>query len=211
MKQIAGRRATIRMALAAAASGATLASLPLNAWSKPEKEVEAAEDLMREHGVLRRALLVYRSAAERLRSDKQASVPVDALFKTATLFRTFGEDYHERLLEEQFIFPAVRKLKSPAAAYPDVLQSQHDQGRKLTDYVLDVTKGGPLSAETSASLAKALSSFELMYEHHTAREDTIVFTAWKDALSEKTYKEMSERFEGIEKKVFGHDGFEDAV
>ena len=33
-----------------------------------EKEVGAVEDLMREHGVLRRAILVYREAAVKLRA-----------------------------------------------------------------------------------------------------------------------------------------------
>jgi len=45
-------------------------------------DVTANEDLMREHGVLRRALLVYREAATRLRQDAN-SVPTDALEKTA--------------------------------------------------------------------------------------------------------------------------------
>ena len=62
-------------------------------------EVTAAEDLMREHGILRRALLVYQESAMRLRQDA-ASVPPDALEKAANLFRVFGEDYHERKLEE---------------------------------------------------------------------------------------------------------------
>ena len=33
-----------------------------------EKEVGAVEDLMREHGVIRRAILVYREAATKLRA-----------------------------------------------------------------------------------------------------------------------------------------------
>jgi hemerythrin-like domain-containing protein len=175
-----------------------------------EKKVEANEDLMREHGVLRRALLVYRAAALRLGSDP-AGVPAEALLKTARLFRTFGEDYHERKLEETYIFPVVRKLKGPAASYPDVLQLQHDRGRELTDYVISVTKSGRIASGNAMPLARALDAFELMYEHHTAREDTIVFTAWKESLSDKAYKEMSERFEKIEKQTFGHDGFDDAV
>src|SRR5882724_3697833 len=52
-------------------------------------EVTATEDLMREHGVLRRALLIYSAVAPRLRSDS-SSVPSDAVQKTAKLFRTFG-------------------------------------------------------------------------------------------------------------------------
>ena len=49
-------------------------------------EVTATEDLMREHGVLRRCLLVYVEVSSRLRRDA-ASVPPAALAKTATLFR----------------------------------------------------------------------------------------------------------------------------
>src|SRR5689334_3501028 len=73
---------------------------------KAEVEVTATEDLMREHGILRRALLVYSAAAVKLRANASA-VPPDALQKTAKLFQTFGEDYHEKKLEETYIFPAV--------------------------------------------------------------------------------------------------------
>src|SRR2546423_7807656 len=73
-----------------------------------EKEVTTLEDLMREHGELRRALLVYSSAAMRLRRNP-GDVSPDALQKTAKLFRAFGEEYHEQKLEEQYIFPLVKQ------------------------------------------------------------------------------------------------------
>ena len=40
---------------------------------------------------------------------------------------------------------------------------------------------------------------------------TIVFPAWKDALSEHERDQMGEEFEEIERRQFGTDGFEDAV
>ena len=43
-----------------------------------EIEVTATEDLMREHGILRRALLVYQESATRLRQDA-TSVPPEVL------------------------------------------------------------------------------------------------------------------------------------
>ncbi len=55
---------------------------------------------MREHGVLRRELLVYTNAAIRLRKNP-ADVAPDALQNTAKLFRAFGEDYHEKKDESQ--------------------------------------------------------------------------------------------------------------
>src|SRR5882724_11820035 len=65
-----------------------------------EPEVTATEDLMREHGVLRRALLVYQETAGRL--DAGAAISPEPLQKTATLFRAFGEEYHEKKLEEVY-------------------------------------------------------------------------------------------------------------
>jgi hemerythrin-like domain-containing protein len=173
-------------------------------------EVTATEDLMREHGVLRRALLVYTAAASRLRTNP-ASVPPEALQKTATLFRAFGEEYHEKKLEEAFIFPAVRKAGGEAATYPDVLVVQHDRGREITDYILAVTRGVKLGAAGGAQLAGVLDAFVLMYQHHAAREDTIVFPAWMQTLSDAQLDEMDDKFEEIETEQFGEDGYETAV
>lgn len=172
-------------------------------------EVTATEDLMREHGVLRRALLVYTAAAGKLRNDPPA-VPPDVLQKTAKLFRDFGEEYHEKKLEETYIFPAVKKAGGQAGGYPDILVAQHNRGREITDYILSVTQGAKL-ANNAVALAKALESFVLMYEHHAAREDTIIFPAWKQTMSEKQLDEMGDKFEEIEKQQFGEDGYEAAV
>ncbi len=60
-------------------------------------------------------------------------------------------------------------------------------------------------------MARVFDTLDLMYENHAAREDTIVFPAWKDALSEHQLDEMGEAFEEIERRQFGKDGFEDAV
>jgi hemerythrin-like domain-containing protein len=175
-----------------------------------EKEVTATEDLMREHGVLRRALLVYRESALKLRGNPSAVAP-DALQKTAKLFRSFGEDYHEKQLEEDYIFPAVKRAGGAAAGYTDILLVQHQRGREITDYIIAVTQGAKLGAATAEQLARALDAFVLMYENHAAREDTIIFPAWKQALSDKQLDEMGDKFEEIEHQQFGEDGFEMAV
>jgi hypothetical protein len=50
-----------------------------------------------------------------------------------------------------------------------------------------------------------------MYQNHTAREDTIVFPAWKEVLTARQLREMGEKFEDIEHQQFGKDGYEDVV
>jgi hemerythrin-like domain-containing protein len=202
------RREALRGAVVLAATVVGGMTGPARA-ANPEPEVTATEDLMREHGVIRRALLVYSELADKIRKDP-GSVDAAALRKTAQLFRTFGEDYHERMLEEQHIFPIVRKMQGEAAKYPDVLTAQHQRGREITDYILAVTSGAKISQQHGEPLARTLEGFVRMYENHAAREDTIVFPAWKTNFSNKQLDELSDQFEDIEHKMFGKDGFEDA-
>jgi hemerythrin-like domain-containing protein len=196
-------------AFAALASPDLLQAAAGNETGK-EKEVSATEDMMREHGVLRRALLVYAETAPRLRTSP-GTIDPKALNETAMLFRKFGEDYHERMLEEAHVFPVVRKAGGPGSALTDILVAQHNRGREITDYILNVTGKGKIGVGDAEPMTRVLESFVLMYQNHAAREDTVVFPAWKDILSERQLEEMGDLFENIEHQQFGKDGFDDAV
>jgi hemerythrin-like domain-containing protein len=172
--------------------------------------VTANEDLMREHGVLRRVLVLYREVSAKLRANP-GSVDAAALGAAANLFRNFGEHYHEQLLEEQHIFPAVRKAGGDAAGLIDTLLAQHQRGRAITDYVIDRTSNGKLATADADPMARAMIDFARMYEAHTAREDTVIFPAFKASLGQKAYDEIGEQFEDIERKTFGGDGFDMAL
>jgi hemerythrin-like domain-containing protein len=177
--------------------------------SEEESEVTATEDLMRDHGVIRRALVVYREAAVRLRA-RSAEVPTDALQKTAKLLRKFAGDYHEKKLEETHIFPALKRAGGPAAAYLDVLVAQHDRAREINDYLVGAA-GAKITPANTEAVARALEAFARMYEQHAAIEDTVLFPAWKKSMSPKQFHETSELFEDIEHKTLGKSGFDDAV
>lgn len=210
----ASRRELLQNAIAWGTAGVVALPLlaesdePKNAADK-EPEVTATEDLMREHGVLRRALLVFQEVVPKLRQNA-ASVDAAALQQAAKLFRTFGEDYHERMLEEQHIFPLIRKQGPVLSRYADILIEQHNRGREVTDYVLAVTNGPRISVAHAEPLAKVFETFVLMYQNHAAREDTIVFPAWKKNFTDKQLDEIGDQFEDIEHKMFGKDGFDDA-
>lgn len=194
--------------LAAAAGGLVLAGC-----ARPkgdDGDVSAVEDLMREHGVLRRILVIYRQTATVLRAGG-APLDVAALGQAAALFRTFGEDYHEKKLEEQHIFPAVQKAGGEAAALVATLLAQHDRGREITAFIEARCRAGKLGVADAEPVANALEGFARMYEAHTAFEDTIVFQAWRKTLSAPQLKEIGDQFEDIEKAQFKGDGFDLAV
>jgi hemerythrin-like domain-containing protein len=170
-------------------------------------QVGAVEDLMREHGVLRRILVVYRQAAILLRVNPTA-VDAGALAEAARLFRAFGEDYHERQLEEAYIFPRLEKAGGPAAALVGLLRGQHARGREITGFLQSVFDAGRVTVFNAEPAARALESMAQMYEAHSAFEDTVLFPAWRKTLSKAQLDEMAGRFEGIERRAFKGDGFD---
>jgi hemerythrin-like domain-containing protein len=208
MEQEFSRRATL-------AVGGLAAGLALAGCARGEKkeeaggEVSAVEDLMREHGVLRRILIVYRETGDWLAQGR--SFDVGALSQAADLFRAFGEAYHERELEEQHIFPTLQKAGGDGAALVPTLLAQHDRGREITAYVRSRCQTGQIATGDAAPLARALQDFTRMYAAHTAFEDTVAFQSWRHALSPKQLDEAGELFEKIERSHFGGDGFDMAV
>lgn len=170
----------------------------------PEKtEVTVIEDLMREHGLLRRILLIYEHCASCLEHKKTFDHHI--LKQAGTLIQTFIENYHEKL-EEEYIFPKVRTLSTFNDTI-DTLIEQHNAGRKLTRHILSLLNA-PHSIHTNRKIAHALQDFIHMYRAHAAREDTIIFPAIHMILSAQDYHELGELFEKIETEKFGDHGFE---
>ena len=173
-----------------------------------EEEVGPVEDLMREHGVLRRVLLIYEEGLRRL--DEGKDLPPRVLADSARIIRRFVEDYHEKL-EENELFPRFKKA-GKLIDLAQVLYDQHRAGRGLTDAVLQAaTPAGLADAGTRRNLGEALRRFIRMYRPHAAREDTVLFPALRTIVSAKEYDALGDKFEDKEKELFGKDGFEKIV
>lgn len=177
---------------------------------KPEEaeEVSAVEDLMREHGVLRRILLVYEEWFQWARFADSALPDNGALRNAVLLVRKFIEEYHEKL-EEDFLFPEFEK-RNEFVPLVKVLREQHVAGRAITAAVLKSLDSNtpPIhSAETEARCR----DFIRMYRPHAAREDTVLFPALHKILSDKQLDQLGEKFEAEENRRFGKEGFERIV
>jgi hemerythrin-like domain-containing protein len=186
--------------------GGTAAFAGLTACQdKNEEDVSPAEDLMREHGVLNRIMLIYDHCREQLMAKKEFSM--EPLHAAAGLIRSFIEDYHE-MLEEKFVFPRLIN----ANQVPDQVQIlfvQHHAGRTLTEQIILLSANK--TPETPEKLAGLLDTFNRMYRPHEAREDTIIFPALRRVVSRNEYYSLGEDFEKKEHELFGSDGFESVV
>ena len=174
----------------------------------PAEDVSATEDLMREHGVLNRILLIYEEGLRRMHARDQLSH--DVFRRPAQLVRRFVEDYHERL-EERFIFPEFERADRQMPLVR-VLRQQHQGGRDLTDIVLRIAVADQFGRpERRLELTRAVHEFIRMYRPHEAREDTVLFPALHDVVSAARMRELGEQFEQEEDRLFGEGGFQTIV
>jgi hemerythrin-like domain-containing protein len=170
-----------------------------------EEEISPAEDLMREHGVLNRILLIYDSCKSNL--IKGELFQTEALHDSAIIIRDFIEGYHEKL-EEDFLFPRLLK-QNYLIDLIQVLSVQHSAGRGLTGRIIQLTGSNNLSdPDESVELIQLLGSFNTMYRPHKAREDTVLFPAIREVIPEDEYFKMGEDFENKEHELFGEEGFD---
>jgi hemerythrin-like domain-containing protein len=171
---------------------------------KQGEDISPAEDLMREHGVLNRVLLIYDEHLRRLTAKQTFDGSV--LASAADIVRHFVEEYHEKL-EEGYLFPRFRKA-GKLLGLVDTLLAQHKAGRELTAQIRELASLATLKyVSDTDKLADALRAFLRMYRPHEAREDTVLLPAFRSIVSAHEYEALGENFEKKEDELFGEDGF----
>jgi hemerythrin-like domain-containing protein len=160
---------------------------------QPERaEVTATEDLMRDHGVLQRLLLIYEEMARRLKCCQD--FPPSLLTDATSLLRRYIQEHHEKL-EEEHAFPILERA-GKMVALAKILRLQHEAGRKLLDQIkTQATGGGAKNFVLRAQLEACLLLFSRMYRPHAAREDTLLFPALRTVMTPGEFGDLGRRFE----------------
>ncbi|MFI5001519.1 MAG: hemerythrin domain-containing protein [Reyranellales bacterium] len=169
-----------------------------------EPVVTATEDLMREHGVLERILLIYDASIRRLAGGEDFDPAV--FTQTAETMRDFIHDYHEKSEEEQ-VFPCF-KTAGRMVELVEVLLVQHAAGRQLTERILKAAPASSGNREQRTAMVEAMKASLTLYRPHIAREDTDIFPTLRSLVTPSEFDAMAEAFEKAESAKFGGDGFE---
>jgi hemerythrin-like domain-containing protein len=193
--------------LAGAGAVAVTGTLLSTAAEEEDEDVAPAEDLMREHGVLDRVLLVYEEGLRKFATNEDFDTYV--LLDCAQVVRDFIEDYHERA-EERELFTRFRRANK-LTELVQVLFRQHEAGRMLTRTILQTAPGSRHDGEDRHKLIGAVQAFIRMYRPHAAREDTELFPKLRDLVSANEFDAIAEQLEDDERERFGEDGFEKMV
>jgi hemerythrin-like domain-containing protein len=171
--------------------------------ARPKDEVTPPEDLMREHGVLDRVLLIYEEGLRKFAINEDFDNYV--LLDCAQVVKDFIEDYHERA-EERELFPRFRRADK-LTGLVNVLDRQHEAGRMLTRTILQAAPASRKDGDDRQKLTGAVTAFIRMYRPHAAREDTDLFPRLRDLVSANEFDAIAEQFERDERQRFGEDGF----
>ncbi len=178
-----------------------------SAHEEAEESVTPPEDLMREHGVLDRVLLIYEAAMRKF--DAKEDFDPAVITQSAQVIQDFIENYHEKS-EEQQVFTRFTKANQMVDLVATLL-AQHGAGRKVTENILKLAPNSRQEGDDRRQLVGAMRSFITMYRPHAAREDTDLFPKLRSLVSQNEYDSIAEQFERDEKAKFGEDGFEKMV
>ena len=78
----------------------------------------------------------------------------------------------------------------------------------ITQFLLaQATPAGVASTGTRTQLAAAMQAFDRMYEPHEAREDTVVFPAFRQIVPAAELADLGQHFAELERQQFGTDEF----
>ncbi len=108
------------------------------------------------------------------------------------------------------MFPRFQKANQ-LTDLVQTLKQQHDAGRAITDQLIQLSKSKSLTDTENQKIIELLTVFNTMYRPHEAREDTVLFPAFRKIVSQHEYDSLGEEFEDNEHKLFGKDGFETMV
>ncbi len=187
------RRLLRRGALLGAAALLAPAALVGCETREPAAEAPATEELMREHGLIRRLLAVYDEMARRLQCCQE--MPTHTWRQAVDLAREFLQEHHEKL-EEEGLFSAFEKA-GQLLALVKILRGQHEAGRKIIDYLRrEPQPGTGRNFVQRAQLEAYLSLFTRMYRSHAAREDTVLFPAARAVLTPAAFADLGRRLAG---------------
>jgi hemerythrin-like domain-containing protein len=208
----APRRIILKSGIATAAaaligsptSAAKMHAKATNRVAEKVPDVTPPEDLMREHGVLDRVLLIYEAAMRKFADNTDFDPSV--ISASAKVVQDFIENYHEKS-EEDFIFPRFRKSGQLVELVETLLQ-QHQAGRRVTQTILQNASTSRQEGEARNRTIMSMKAFIVMYRPHAAREDTDLFPKLRSIVSAHEFDAIGEDMEKQEHQHFGEDGFE---
>lgn len=173
-----------------------------------EVKYSPIEDLMEEHSILRRALLIYEECIRRMNIsedfDPDLLVEATNVIKVIIIF-------HHALLEHEYIFPRFREADKYVEMC-DTLTDQHGRVGEQEELILKYANRDSINnPEEKEILINALKKSIRVFRPHIDREDTEMFPEFKTVVTPYEFYELGKKFKEIEYQKWGENGHRQMV
>lgn len=161
------------------------------------------EELMVEHSILRRALLIYEECIRRMNNFEEFDP--DLLVETTNVLKVLIV-YHHSLLEQEYIFPRFRQANKYVELC-DILEDQHEYSGKQEEIILKYSNKESINnIEHKNILINSLKKIIKVMRPHVNQEDTELFPEFKNIVSPEEFYALGQKFEDIEFQKWGEHG-----
>ena len=161
-------------------------------------QTPVTEDLMNEHGLLNRILIIFDNYL--ILSNSKKSDKVKYIADAIKIIKEFIEDFHEKM-EEKYIFPCFNNTKFEDVT--KILIQQHIDSRTITSNILELC-----SLNKIKELDNEIKLFIKMYRTHSAREDTLIFRKLRKFITEEEMIKISKIMDEKEDEIFGEKAYD---
>ena len=169
-----------------------------------ENKITLGEDLMREHGLMNRLMLLYKESVCSIGVNEDS---IGVLKSAAKIMHDFIHDFHEEN-EEHDVYPLFNENKK-MHTITTIMEEQHEVGKRMTERILSLTKAG-VSPDSSAisEMTDIVEQFQHMYMPHASLEDTVLWPAVQEMKGDAAYTKMGMALEKKEEEKFGEEYFD---
>lgn len=166
------------------------------------------EDLMEEHSILRRALLIYEECIRRMTIGEDFDP--DLLIEATNVIKVIII-YHHALLEHEYIFPRFREADKYVEMC-DILTEQHGAADGQEQIILQhANRESIANPETREILINAMRKSIRVFRPHVNTEDTEMFPEFKTVVTAHEFYELGKKFKEIEYQKWGENGHRQMV
>lgn len=173
-----------------------------------EVKYSPIEDLMEEHSILRRALLIYEECMRRMNINEDFDP--NLLVETTNVIKVIII-FHHALLEHEYIFPRFREADKYVEMC-DILTDQHGAAGEQEELILKYANRDSINnPEEKEILINALKRSIRVFRPHIDREDTEMFPEFKTVVTPYEFYELGKKFKEIEYQKWGESGHRQMV
>jgi len=137
--------------------------------------------------------------------ENERVVDIEKLERLAEFFSVFADKCHHGK-EENMLFPELEKAGIPREGGPiGVMLTEHEFGRGYIRIINESIKSYKAKPDVSAleKMVEAIKGYVDLLEQHINKENNILFVMADMHLSDKTQKELFEKFEEFELNEIG--------